>query len=68
MSGWLYEGQHAIRPGYACEGQVIMICHGIADSMDKGARTVTIITDFSKAFDLVPNNRPLTKITAYVCG
>ena len=68
MSGWLHEGQHAIRPGYACKGQVIMVCQNIMDSTDKGARTVTIIIDFSKAFDLVPNNRLLTKIVAYVCG
>jgi len=59
MSGWLHEGQHAIRPGYPCEGQVIMVCQDIADSMDKGARKVMIIIDFSKAFNLVPNNRLL---------
>ena len=45
-----------------------MVCQDIVDSMDKGARTVTIMIDFSKVFDLVPNNRLLTKIAAYVHG
>jgi hypothetical protein len=35
-----------------------------ADSLDKGVRTYAIITDFSKAFDLVPRDRLLTKIAA----
>jgi hypothetical protein len=30
--------------------------------LDEGARTNMIITDFSKAFNLVPHNRLLTKI------
>ena len=64
MSGWLYEVQHAFRPGYACGSQVVMVCQDITDSMDKGVRTYMIIIDFSKAFDLVPNSRLLTKIKA----
>jgi hypothetical protein len=30
--------------------------------MDNGDRIDTIVIDISKAFDLVPHNRPLTKI------
>jgi hypothetical protein len=52
MSEWLYEGQHGFRPGYSCESQV----------QDEGVRTDAIIIDFSKAFDLVPHDRLLTKI------
>ena len=34
----------------------------IADSLDNGERIDAIIIDFSKAFDLVPHGRLLTKI------
>jgi Reverse transcriptase (RNA-dependent DNA polymerase). len=34
------------------------------DLLDKGVRTDAMIIDFSKAFDLVPHDRLLTKITA----
>ena len=63
MSGWLYEGQHGFRPGYTCESQVVTVCQDITDSLDKAVRTDAIITDFSKAFNLVPNDRLLMKIT-----
>jgi len=38
------------------------VCQDIADSLDEGVRTDAIIIDFSKAFDLVPHDRLLTKI------
>ena len=63
MSGWLYEGQHGFRPGYSCKSQVVTVCQDITDSLDKAVRTDAIITDFSKAFNLVPNDRLLMKIT-----
>ena len=58
---WLYEGQHGFRPGYSCESQVIAVCQDIADSLDNGDKIDAIIVDFSKAFDLVPHGRLLTK-------
>lgn len=63
-SGWLYEGQHGFRPGYSCESQIVTVCQDIADSLDEGVRTDAIIIDFSKAFDLVPHGRLLSKIAA----
>jgi len=59
---WLYEGQHGFRSGYSCESQVITVCKDIADSLDNGDKIDAIIVDFSKAFDLVPHGRLLTKI------
>src|SRR5215469_9185024 len=59
---WLYEGQHGFRPRYSCESQVITVCQDIADALDNGDRIGAIIIDFSKAFDLVPHGRLLTKI------
>jgi hypothetical protein len=35
-----------------------------ADSLDEGTGVDAIITDFSKAFDLVPQDRLLTKLAA----
>ena len=64
MSGWLYEGQHGFRPGNSCESQVGTFCQDIVDSLDKVVRTDAIIIDFSKAFNLVPHDRLLTKIAA----
>ena len=48
--------------GTYCESQVVAVCQDIADSLDEGFRTNAIIIDFSKAFDLVPHDRHLTKI------
>ena len=62
MSGWLYEGQHGFRRGYSCESQVVTVGQDIADSLDEGVRTDTIVIDLSKAFDLVQHDRLLTKI------
>jgi len=62
-NNWLYEGQHGFRPGYSCESQVITVGQDNADSLDNGERIDTIIIDFSKALDLVPHGRLLTKIT-----
>jgi hypothetical protein len=62
-SGWLYEGQHGFRPGYSCESQVVTNCQDIADSLDEGGRADAIVIDFSKAFNVVPHDRLLTKIS-----
>jgi hypothetical protein len=59
---WLYKGQHRFRPGYSCESQVITVCQNTAESPDNGDKIDAIIVDFSKAFDLVPHCRLLTKI------
>jgi hypothetical protein len=64
MTGWLYEGEHGLRPGCSCKSQVVTVCQDIADSLDEGARTDKIIIDFSRAFDLVPHDRLLMKTAA----
>jgi hypothetical protein len=43
---------------------VITAYQGIADSLDNGSRIDDVVIDFSKAFDLVPHDRLLTKIAA----
>jgi len=64
MSGWLYKCQHGFIPGCSCKSQLVTICQDIADSLEESVRTDAIIIDFSKAFDLVPHDRLLTKIVA----
>ena len=44
--------------------EVITVCQDVADSLDEGVVIDAIIIDFSKAFDLVPHDRLLTKLTA----
>jgi len=59
---WLYEGQHGFRPGFSCESHLITVYQDISDFLDNRDRIGAIIIDFSKAFDLVPHGRLLTKI------
>jgi len=61
---WLYEGQHGFRPGCSCKSQIITVCQHISDAPDEADRLDTIIIDFLKAFDLVPHDLLLKKITA----
>jgi hypothetical protein len=64
MIGWLYEGQHGFRRGYSCESQVVTVCQGIANLLDKGVKADAIIIDFSKVLDIVLQDRMLRKIAA----
>ena len=50
------------RPGSLCESQIITVCQDISDSIDEATRLDVIIIDFSKAFDLVPDDRLLKKL------
>ena len=59
---WVYAGKHGFRPGYSCESQVITVCQDIAVSLDEGFGADVTIIDFSKAVDLVPPDRLLTKV------
>ena len=63
-SDWFYEGLHGFRLGYSCESPVITVCQDIADSLDEGVGRDVSITDFSKAFDLVPHDRLFKNLAA----
>ena len=60
----LYERQHGFGLGYSCGNQTTAVCQDIPDSLDEGFLIDAIIIDFYKAFDLVPNDRLLTKLSA----
>ena len=57
-------GEHWFRQGYWCESQVITVCQDTADSLDEGVDIDAIMIGFSKAFDLFPHDRLLTKRAA----
>ena len=57
-------GQHCFRLGYSCENQIITVCQDTSDSLDEAARLDAIIINFSKAFDLVPQDQMLKKTAA----
>jgi hypothetical protein len=61
---WIFEGQRGFRPELSGGSQLILVCQDIAYSLDNRVRTVVIVIDLSKAFDLVPYDRQLTKIAA----
>jgi hypothetical protein len=41
---------------------ITLVKQDVVDSLDEGVRTDATVIDFSKAFDLVPHDRLLTKI------
>jgi hypothetical protein len=43
--------------------QVVTVCQDTADSLDETVRTDAIVIDFSEAFEFVPHDRLLTKIS-----
>ena len=61
----LTNSQHGFRERRSCETQLLTLVHELASNMDKGTRTDLIILDFAKAFDKVPHERLLRKISHY---
>ena len=54
--------QHGFRKGPSCETQLALTVNDLARSLDNKGQVDVIITDFSKAFDLVPHQRLLSKL------
>ena len=57
--------QHRFRSGRSCEMQLLEAVHDWAASTNKHYQIVLILLDFSKAFDCVPHQRLLNKISYY---
>ena len=58
--------QHGFRGGMSCETQLIESIHDWSQLLDKGPGQVDVILlDFSKAFDVVPHQRLLSKLHSY---
>ena len=61
----LYDLQFSFRQGRSCEAQLISLLDDPTQNYDKSLQTDLIITDFAKAFDVVPHHRLLYKLNWY---
>ena len=57
--------QHGFRQSRSCETQLIGLVQDLAKEMQGGGQTDIIVMDFSKAFDKVPHNELLLKLSNY---
>ena len=57
--------QHGFRRGHSCETQLIAFVEDLAKEMQNGGQTDVIVMDFSKAFDKVPHQELLYKLSNY---
>ena len=61
----LTENQHGFRRNHSCESQLILTVQDLARSLDKKMQIDMAIMDFSKAFDVVPHKRLISKLRTY---
>ena len=54
--------QYGFRHGRSCETQLISLLNDLTINYDRSLQTDLIITDFAKAFDVVPHRRLLYKL------
>jgi hypothetical protein len=57
--------QHGFRSGHSCESQLLVTMQDILQRIDNNNQVDLVILDFSKAFDVVPHQRLLTKLDHY---
>lgn len=63
--GVIQYNQYGFSEGKSCLTNLVAFYIGIIASMDKGRTTGIIFLDFSKAFEMVPNNILLFKLKIY---
>ena len=61
----LTDTQHGFRKKRSCESQLILFVDELARSMCEGNQIDIAVMDFSKAFDVVPHKRLLSKLDFY---
>ena len=57
--------QHGFIQGRSCVTQLLAVLHSRTLALDEGGNIDTIYLDFAKAFDTVPHQRLLTKLSGY---
>ena len=65
MHDILIDAQHGFRKSRSCESQLIMTVQDLANSPIRNEQVEGIPLDFSKAFDKVPHQRLLAKLSYY---
>lgn len=56
--------QHGFRKHFSCDTQLAEFTHDLLNSMDNNLQTDAIFLDFAKAFDRVPHNHLIRKLTS----
>ena len=57
--------QHGFRSKHSCETQLLLTTHDISSLVDTNTQVDIGVLDFSKAFDVVPHQRLLNKLSFY---
>ena len=65
IQNYLYDLQHGFRHKRSCITQLLSVFHEIGRMLDSGHEIDLIYLDFSKAFDSVPHQKLLAKLSAY---
>ena len=61
----LSDQQHGFRKRRSCESQLVLTMQDLAASLEVGEQIDAILLDFSKAFDKVPHQRLVQKLSHY---
>ena len=61
----IHNYQHGFWQGYSAESQLITVTEDILYAMDHKLQTDVILLDFQKAFDTVPHQQLLSKLSSY---
>ena len=61
----IHNYQHGFQQGYSAESQLITVTEDILYAMDHKLQTDVILLDFQKAFDIVPHQQLLSKLSSY---
>lgn len=58
------KAQHGFRRNFSCETQLLCLTHDLFSNLDSGFPTDAVFLDFAKAFDKVPHNQLLLKLSS----
>jgi hypothetical protein len=61
----LHKGQHGFMQGKSCTTNLLETLDKITESLNDNYLVVMVLLDLAKAFDSVPHNELIEKLTAY---